>query len=90
LHLNTVLGSVEFAHAVLDWCAITSVRELTVASFLRYVYAPNNRDDTKDLRALLARRARGELRMDIVRLAPPRTAAPHTATATSTLTSAGV
>ena len=57
LRLETVLGCVEFAHAVLDWCRDVSAQDLTVPSFLAWIHDANNRADTANLRALLNRRA---------------------------------
>ena len=61
LRAETVLGCVEFAHAVLCWAAEASCAETTgaaaVPSFLRWVFAKTNGSDTANLRALLRRRA---------------------------------
>ena len=62
LNRKTVLASVEFANAVMDFCAQAAVTDLTVAAFLRWVWAPTQKADTMELRALIARRADTSLR----------------------------
>lgn len=50
----TVLACIEFAHAVLNWCAVESCQGLTVDNFLAWLYRPENGgQDTHNLRRYL-------------------------------------
>ena len=55
--LETVLGCVEFANAVLNFCRDTAPADLTVAPFVEWLHRPSSRLDSKNLRALIARRS---------------------------------
>jgi hypothetical protein len=77
---RTLIGSVEFCHAVLEFCAQSSVADLTVEAFVAWLYAPAQKADSVELRALIARRLDGPTRKRIGHLIPTHKPAPTPAT----------
>ena len=79
---KTLIGSVEFAHNVVEFCTQASLTELNVESFITWLYAPAQKADSVELRGLIARRLDGPTRKRIGHLIPaakPRTSAPRIA-----------
>lgn len=70
LNRKTVLASVEFAHAVLEFCAQSSAAQLTAAAFVAWVFAPAQKADTAELRGLIARRMNHAMRAQFGHLLP--------------------
>jgi len=73
---STLIGSVEFAHNVLEFCAQASVTSLTLEAFITWLYSPAQKADSVELRALIARRLDGPTRKRIGHLIPTRKPAP--------------
>lgn len=57
LNYNAIQASIEFSNAVLNFAASTSMEELTELKFLEFLYKPEQRMDTKFLRAYLEQRS---------------------------------
>jgi hypothetical protein len=57
LSVQTVCASLEFCHALCDWAAVTAMSDLSVSSFLAFVFNPKNANDTRFLRSYVALRA---------------------------------
>jgi hypothetical protein len=53
---ETVIGCVEMADALARWVRVASLRDLSAAAFLRFVYSTAEASDTRHLRGLIARR----------------------------------
>ena len=77
---STLMGSVEFTHNVIAFCAQASACELTFEKFCEFVFAPSNREDTKDLRALIVRRMSNAIRERIAQYIPTHKPQPTTRT----------
>ena len=75
---RTLMGSVEFAHNVLEFCAQAGVSSLTLEAFVLWLYAPAQKADSVELRALIARRLDGPTRKRIGHLIPTHKPAPAT------------
>lgn len=56
LRTTTVLACVEFAHALLEWARVASCEAITWQAFVAWLYAPEQKPDTVNLRAYLRRR----------------------------------
>jgi len=67
---STLIGSIEFAHNVLEFCAQASVASLTLEAFITWLYSPAQKADSVELRALIARRLDGPTRKRIGHLIP--------------------
>ena len=79
---RTLMGSVEFAHNVLEFCAQAGVSSLTLEAFVSWLYSPAQKADSVELRGLIARRLDGPTRKRIGHLIPAakaRTDAPRIA-----------
>jgi hypothetical protein len=79
---KTLIGSVEFCHNVLEFCAQAGVSSLTLEAFIAWLYSPAQKADSVELRALIARRLDGPTRKRIGHLIPAtkaRTEAPRIA-----------
>ena len=57
LNYNAIQASLEFTNAVLNFAAETSMEELNELKFLQFLYKPEQRMDTKFLRAYLEQRS---------------------------------
>ena len=76
--LETVLGCIEFSNAVLNFCRDTTPADLTVLPFITWLHRPENRIDSKNLRAVLLRRAAPLLGSFIPKANPRRVSATTT------------
>jgi hypothetical protein len=76
--LETLLGCIEFSNAVLNFCRDTTPADLTVLPFITWLHRPENRIDSKHLRALLLRRAAPLLGSYIPKVNPRRVSATTT------------
>jgi hypothetical protein len=70
--LETVIGCIEFANAVLNFCRDTAPANLTTKPFIDWLHQPANRLDSKNLRAVLARRAASLLESHLPKVNPRR------------------
>jgi hypothetical protein len=75
---ETLLGCIEFSNAVLNFCRDTTPADLTVLPFITWLHRPENRIDSKHLRALLLRRAAPLLGSFIPKANPRRVSATAT------------
>lgn len=77
---KTLIGSVEFCHNVIEFCAQAGLESLTLEAFIAWLYRPEQKADSVELRALIARRLDGPTRLRISHLIPTHKPRPTTTT----------